>query len=43
MRDLLILLPVDANQRVTDLDIQVTGDAGLLAKAGPAPAGSERA
>jgi hypothetical protein len=28
-RDLLVLLPVDANQRVTDLHIQVTGENGL--------------
>ena len=34
LRDLMILLPVDANQRVTDLKIQVTGDAGLVAKVG---------
>lgn len=28
-RDLLVLLPVDATQRVTDLHIQVTGESGL--------------
>lgn len=34
-RDLLVLLPVGTNQRVTDLSIQVMGDAGLLATVGP--------
>jgi ABC-type transport system involved in multi-copper enzyme maturation permease subunit len=34
-RDLLILLPVESDQRVTDLSIQVAGEAGLLATADP--------
>jgi hypothetical protein len=28
-RDLFVLLPVDVSQRITDLHVQVTGDAGL--------------
>ncbi|HYL62401.1 MAG TPA: hypothetical protein VE077_07240 [Candidatus Methylomirabilis sp.] len=41
-RDLLVLLPVDATQRVTDLHIQVTGESGLQViapadKLSPAP------
>jgi hypothetical protein len=28
-RDLIVLVPVDANQSITDLQIEVTGDAGL--------------
>jgi ABC-type transport system involved in multi-copper enzyme maturation permease subunit len=35
-RDLLILLPVEANQRVTDLDIRIAGEDGLDAMADPA-------
>jgi hypothetical protein len=35
LRDLLVLLPVESNQRVTDLNIQVTGEAGLLAAVDP--------
>jgi ABC-type transport system involved in multi-copper enzyme maturation permease subunit len=35
LRDLLILLPIESNQRVTDLNIQVTGEAGLLAAVDP--------
>ena len=35
-RDLLLLLPVDTTQRVTDLHIQVTGESGLVASAEPA-------
>jgi hypothetical protein len=34
-RDLLLLLPVDATQRVSDLHIQVTGESGLIADADP--------
>jgi hypothetical protein len=34
-RDLLVLLPVDATQRVTDLHIQVMGENGLEATASP--------
>jgi hypothetical protein len=34
-RDLFVLLPVDATQRVTDLHIQVTGENGLEAVAPP--------
>jgi hypothetical protein len=34
-RDLLVLLPVDATQRVTDLHIQVMGEDGLEATASP--------
>ena len=34
-RDLLILLPVDASQRVTDLHIQIVGENGLDATADP--------
>jgi hypothetical protein len=34
-RDLLVLLPVDATQRVTDLHIQVIGENGLEATASP--------
>jgi hypothetical protein len=34
-RDLFILLPVDASQRVTDLHIQIEGDDGLVATADP--------
>ena len=34
-RDLLVLLPVDATQRVTDLHIQVTGENGLEVTADP--------
>ena len=34
-RDLLILLPVDASQRVTDLRIQIAGENGLEATAAP--------
>jgi hypothetical protein len=34
-RDLLILLPVDASQRVNDLHIQVTGESGLQLSAPP--------
>jgi len=45
-RDLLLLLPVDATQRVTDLHIQVTGENGLAVSADaaalvPAPAALE--
>ena len=32
-RDLFVLLPVDVSQRITDLTIHVTGDAGLSATA----------
>jgi hypothetical protein len=35
-RDLLVLLPVDATQRVTDLHIQVVGENGLEASGDPA-------
>src|SRR5260221_8694761 len=35
-RDLLILLPVDASQRVTDLRIQIAGENGLDATGDPA-------
>jgi hypothetical protein len=35
LRDLIILLPVDSNQHVTDLNIQVTGNAGLEATPDP--------
>jgi ABC-type transport system involved in multi-copper enzyme maturation permease subunit len=35
LRDLLILLPVDTGQRVTDLNIQVAGEAGLFAAVAP--------
>ena len=46
-RDLLLLLPVSTTERITDLHIQVTGDAGLLATAdqsalNPAPEAMER-
>ena len=34
-RDLLLLLPVDATQRVTDLHIQIMGESGLEATADP--------
>jgi len=34
-RDLLVLLPVDATQRVTDLHIQVVGENGLEASGNP--------
>ncbi len=34
-RDLLLLLPVDATQRVTDLHLQVVGENGLEVVAGP--------
>lgn len=34
-RDLLVLLPVDATQRVSDLHIQVTGESGLEVTAPP--------
>jgi hypothetical protein len=34
-RDLLVLLPVDATQRVSDLHIQVTGEDGLEVAASP--------
>jgi len=34
-RDLLVLLPVDASQRVTDLHIQIAGENGLDATADP--------
>lgn len=34
-RDLLLLLPVDFTQRVSDLRIQVAGESGLLAAADP--------
>jgi hypothetical protein len=34
-RDLLVLLPIDATQRVTDLHIQVMGEDGLEVTAGP--------
>jgi hypothetical protein len=45
-RDLLVLLPVDATQRVTDLHIQVAGENGLEVtadpnKLAPAPQGLE--
>jgi hypothetical protein len=32
-RDLLLLLPVDSSERVSDLHIQVTGESGLVASA----------
>ena len=32
-RDLLLLLPVDTTQRITDLHIRVTGESGLVASA----------
>ena len=35
-RDLLLLLPVDATNRVTDLHIQVAGESGLIVAADPA-------
>jgi len=34
-RDLLLLLPVDTTQRVSDLRIQVAGESGLMAAADP--------
>ena len=34
-QDLLILLPVDATQHVTDLTVQVAGEAGLTVRADP--------
>jgi hypothetical protein len=34
-RDLLVLLPVDATQHVTDLHVQITGENGLEASANP--------
>ena len=34
-RDLMILLPVDANQRITDLQIQIAGESGLNATGDP--------
>ena len=44
-RDLLVLLPVDATQRVTDVHIQVVGENGLEASGNPdalAPEGLEK-